>query len=173
MEAGRKKMRRNGQIRQGFVVTSLSLCVQCVLEQRRRLRVHYRCVVGRMGRVFARVPFPALCIYVCNRVCVFYSPCALVCVGCCACPCELLGVSGSRPSSPLRSPRTLLLASLSSPFPPYALCSALLYPLFYSVAGSMTNRSTVKSFASVNFHHTDNIFSPMTGSRLAVGLSDD
>lgn len=165
-------MRRSVQIRKGFVVTSLRLCVQCVLEQRRRLRVHYRCVVVGWGVCLHACPF-LHCVSMCVIVCVFYSPCALVCVGCCACPCELLGVSGSCPSSPLRSPRSLLLASLSSPVPPYALCSALLYPLFYSVAGSMTNRSTVKSFANVNFYHTDNIFSPLTGLRLTVGLSDD
>lgn len=85
------------------------------------------------------------CVSMCIIMCVFYGPCALVCVGCCAHPCELLCVSGSHPSPLLCSPRSLLLASLSSPvlLRCRMLCVQLCFTLFYS--------TLVKGFANVYF----------------------
>lgn len=125
----------------------------------------YLCVSGLVSLVHVCVCVRAptlLCICMCIVMCVFYGPCVLVCVGCCA-QCELLGVSGSCPSSLLCSLRSLLLASLSSPV---QLCCSMLCAqitftiLFYSILLlRMTNWSTCKGLCQCTFsvfYDTDN-----------------
>lgn len=113
--------------------------------------VHYRCVVfgtcagtaehGPLRECLHTCPFLA-CASMCIIVCIFYGWCAAVCAGCCAHPCELPGVSGSRPSSLLCSPRSVLLALLSSPV--LLLCAQLSFDsflnLFYSTDKGITSR---------------------------------
>lgn len=125
------------------MITSMSSCVQYVLKQMRACM----CITGVLfvGCVQVLVSMTCkcvclhaclflACVSMCIIMCVFYGPCAVVCVGCRAHPCELLGVSGSRPSSLLCSPRSVLLASLSSLalLCCRMLCVQLSLTLFYS-----------------------------------------
>lgn len=119
-------------------------------ERFARAHVHYRCVVfgpcagtaerGPLQECLHTCPFLA-CASMCIIVCIFYGWCAAVCAGCCAHPCELPGVSGSRPSSLLCSPRSVLLASLSSLV--LLLCAQLSFcsflNLFYSTDKGITS----------------------------------
>ncbi len=138
------------------------------------MHVHYRCWLWDVCRyscmpgvcVFPVSPFPGLDVYVYNHVWFFFNGwCALVCVWVVVHPCELLGISGSRPSSLFCSLRPLLLASLSSPV---LLCccmlcvqlySILLYSiLFYSLAESLTKCNPCKEICQCIFYDTDNSF---------------
>lgn len=103
-----------------------------------------------------------LCLHACSFLacvsmgiimCVFYGLCAVVCVGCCAHPCELLGVSGSCPSSLHCSPRSLLLASLSSVvlLRCHMLCVQFSFTLFYCNLFNSIDTTITAALANVYY----------------------
>lgn len=83
------------------------------------------------------------CVSLCIILCIFNGWCAAVCARCRAHPRELLGVSGSRPSSPLCSPRSVLLASPSSLV---LLCAQLVFVshLFCNADKGISNRGPLQ-----------------------------
>lgn len=69
MEAGRKKNEKKRADKKRICGNQLEIvCSVCTRTKTPIARALQVCCCW-MGRVFARVPFPALCIYVCNRVC--------------------------------------------------------------------------------------------------------